>query len=124
MAAGAATAEDCALHVWATVVSRPAEDRAVLDAGSKTLSSDLLASGLAAGYGLLPDYPEAIIDRLSEEHGMVDLSACPRRPALGERVRVLPNHVCVVVNLHDEVVLAEGTAVSETVPVAARGRSR
>ncbi len=124
LAAGAAGPGDCALHVHATVVSRPAADRAVIDAGSKTLSSDLLAAGASAGYGLLVDYPEAVLDRLSEEHGMVDLSACTRRPALGERVRILPNHVCVVVNLHDEIVLAERDTVVETMPVAARGRSR
>ena len=126
---GAATLDECALHVHATVVSRPAPDRAIIDAGSKTLSSDLLPpdltqQGLATGHGLVLEYPDAVIERLNEEHGMVDLSACERRPEIGERVRIVPNHVCVVTNLHDEVVLARDGVVQEIVPVAARGRTR
>ena len=126
---GAASLDDCALHVHATVVSRPAPDRAIIDAGSKTLSSDLLPPdliqrGLGSGYGLVLEYPGAVIERVNEEHGMLDLSACARRPEIGERVRIVPNHVCVVTNLHDEVVLARDGVVSEIVPVAARGRTR
>ena len=124
VALGAASADECALYVLATVISRPTPERAVIDAGSKTLSSDLLPPGLGDGYGMLPDYPDARIERLNEEHGMLDLSASARRPELGEVVRILPNHVCVVSNLHDEVVLTRGGAVVETVAVAARGRTR
>lgn len=123
VAAGAATLDDCALHVLATVVSRPTPDRAVIDAGSKTLSSDLVAPEAGRGYGLLLDYPEAVITRLNEEHGTIDLSACARRPALGERLRILPNHVCVVSNLHDAVVTVRDGRVTGTVTVAARGRT-
>ncbi len=121
--AGAAALEDCALEVLATVVSRPTQDRAIIDAGSKSLSSDLVAAEFGAGYGLLLDYPDAVIERLSEEHGMVDLSACRGKPALGERVRILPNHVCAVSNLHDRVVASRGGEVADIWPVAARGRT-
>jgi D-serine deaminase-like pyridoxal phosphate-dependent protein len=124
MELGAATLDDCALVVHATVVSRPAEDRAILDCGSKTLSSDLIPRGASAGYGLLIDYPDAVIDRLSEEHGMVDLGRSAAKPALGERVRILPNHVCVVTNLHDEVVVSRDGMVEGIWPVAARGMTR
>jgi D-serine deaminase-like pyridoxal phosphate-dependent protein len=122
--AGAATFDDCAFHVHATVVSRPTENRAILDCGSKTLSSDLIPRGASAGYGLLIDYPDAVIERLNEEHGTVDLSRCERKPALGERVRVLPNHVCVVTNLHDAVVVSRNGLVEGIWPVAARGLTR
>jgi D-serine deaminase-like pyridoxal phosphate-dependent protein len=121
---GAAGLEDCALHVHATVVSRPTGTRAILDCGSKTLSSDLIPRGASAGYGLLIDYPDAVIERLSEEHGMVDLSRSAAKPALGERVRVLPNHVCVVTNLHDEVVVSRGGKVEGIWRVPARGLTR
>ena len=121
---GAATLEDCALVVHATVISRPTGTRAILDCGSKTLSSDLIPRGVSAGYGLLIDYPDAVIDRLSEEHGMVDLSRSEAKPALGERVRILPNHVCVVTNLHDEVVVSRDGVVEGLWPVAARGMTR
>ena len=121
---GAARLEDCALLVHATVVSRPTETRAILDSGSKTLSSDLVPRGAAAGYGLLVDYPDAVIERLSEEHGMVDLGRCARKPILGERVRILPNHVCVVTNLHDAVAVSRNGMVEGIWPVAARGLTR
>jgi D-serine deaminase-like pyridoxal phosphate-dependent protein len=122
--AGAAGLDDCALHIEATVVSRPTENRAIIDAGSKTLSSDLTAGGAARGHGLLRDYPEAVIVKLNEEHGIVDLSACKKKPALGERLRIVPNHVCVVVNLHDEILVHNGGADAKMVRIAARGLTR
>lgn len=119
VAAGVGTLDDCALTVLTTVVSRPTATRAVLDAGSKALTSDTL--GLQ-GYGVILDHPGAAIAGLSEEHGIVDLTGCERRPAVGAVVRVVPNHACPVSNLFDEVVLVRGTAVVEVVPVEARGR--
>ena len=65
-----------------------------------------------------------MIERLNEEHGIVDLSRCDREPALGERVRILPNHVCVVSNLHDDVAVSRGGRVIDNWHVAARGRTR
>ena len=120
VAAGLGTLEDCALTVLATVVSRPTADRAVLDAGSKALAADLCA---APGHGHLVEYPRAVIAKLSEEHAVVDLSACEQRPEVGDRVRIVPNHVCVVTNLFERVHLARGGAVEDVVPVAARGKS-
>jgi D-serine deaminase-like pyridoxal phosphate-dependent protein len=121
--AGAATLDECALEVHATVISRPTEDRAVIDAGTKTLSSDLVAPEFGRGYGLMLDYPDAVVERLNEEHGVLDVSACARKPGLGERVRILPNHVCVVSNLHDAVIATRQGLVVDTWPVAARGRT-
>lgn len=117
VARGACTLADCALTVLATVVSRPSENRAILDAGSKVLSSDLL--GLT-GYGMLRDYPEAVITGLSEEHGHVDLSTCTKKPEIGEVIAIIPNHACVVTNLFDYVYLQSGSEV-EKVHVDARG---
>jgi len=119
LAAGAMGADECAMHVLATVVSRPTTTRGVIDAGSKALSSDLL--GLE-GYGVLLEYPEAKLVSLSEEHGTVDFSMCGRRPEVGERVTVLPNHCCVVSNLFDTIVGVRRGAVEVVWPVAARGR--
>lgn len=115
--AGAMTLADCAFGVITTVVSRPTSDRGVLDAGSKALSSDLL--GLD-GYGLILEYPQARIEKLSEEHGHVDFSACDRRPEIGERVTVLPNHCCVVSNLFNQIVGVRQQEVEVVWPVAAR----
>ncbi|MBV8915910.1 MAG: alanine racemase [Acetobacteraceae bacterium] len=124
VAAGAADLDECALHLHATVVSRPTEDRAVIDAGTKSLTSDLVPPSAGAGYGLILDYPDAVIERLNEEHGMIDLSRCDRKPELGERLRIVPNHACVVSNLHDEVVISRADRVVDTWRVAARGKTR
>jgi D-serine deaminase-like pyridoxal phosphate-dependent protein len=122
VADGSVPLPDCALHVRATVVSRPTPERAILDAGSKALTSDRPA-GLD-GHGLLLEYPDARVPRLDEEHGFVDLSACDARPEVGEAVRVLPNHACGATNLYDEVVAHRGGRVVAVWPVAARGRLR
>ncbi len=121
MIAGAVPLEHCAFGVVATVVSRPTNDRGILDCGSKVLSSDTL--GLD-GYGYIREYPEARIAALSEEHGHVDFSACARRPDIGEIVTVIPNHCCPVVNLADELIGLRGGRVDVIWPVAARGRVR
>jgi D-serine deaminase-like pyridoxal phosphate-dependent protein len=119
VAKGVGTFDDCALTVLATVVSRPTENRAIIDAGSKALTSDTL--GLT-GFGLIEAYPEAVIVGLSEEHGTIDLSNCANKPRIGDKLRVIPNHACVVSNLFDRVTLISKDAVVETVTVEARGR--
>jgi D-serine deaminase-like pyridoxal phosphate-dependent protein len=129
VALGSAAIGDCALFIVASVVSRPAPDRAVLDCGSKTLTSDG-ARGFAEapGYGLVflasddntPD-PSIIVERLSEEHAVCRVTPdSPLRP--GDRVRVLPNHACPVTNLMDSVWLAEADGTMHAVDIAARGR--
>jgi D-serine deaminase-like pyridoxal phosphate-dependent protein len=119
MACGAATLEDCALNVVATVVSRAGPDRGILDAGSKTLTSD---TGGLDGHGLILEHPQARIAKFAEEHGFLDLSACHARPKVGDVVRIVPNHVCVVVNMMDRLIATRGGEVVGQIPVAARGR--
>ena len=121
VAAGVATWDDCALHVYSTVVSRAAPERGILDAGSKTLTSD---TGGLDGHGLILEHPEAKIARFAEEHGFLDLSRSNTRPKVGDVVRIVPNHVCVVVNMMDEVVMVRGDEIIGTLPVAARGKLR
>jgi len=118
IAQGTCTAENCALTVLATIVSRPTETRAVIDAGSKVLTSDQL--GLE-GFGLIPIAPEAKITGLSEEHGIIDLSACDWRPKVGDRVEIIPNHACVVSNMVDQVNLVSNGLLVSRERVAARG---
>lgn len=118
---GAAGWSDCALTVLATVVSRPTEDRAILDAGSKALTSDTLGLN---GHGRIREYPEAVIETLSEEHAVVDLSSSTDKPAIGEKVTVVPNHACVVSNLFDEVYGIRRNVVEAVIPVSARGHVR
>lgn len=121
VAAGVAGWGDCALNVYATVVSRAAPGRGILDAGSKTLTAD---TGGLDGFGLILDHPQARISGFAEEHGFLDLSRSATEPQVGEVVRIVPNHVCVVVNMVDELVMVRGEEIVGTLPVAARGRLR
>ena len=115
---GTMSLDDCALTVTTTVVSRPTPERAILDGGSKTFSSDLLDLD---DYGAIIEYPEASIYSLSEEHGHVDLSPCKNKPQIGERVTVIPNHCCVVSNLFNQIYGLRSGYVEVIWPVAARG---
>jgi D-serine deaminase-like pyridoxal phosphate-dependent protein len=110
--------EDCALTVLATVVSVPSPNRAIIDAGSKILTSDLL--GLA-GHGYVLGRPDITIDQLSEEHGRL-VSDGQIGLTVGNRVRIVPNHACVVTNMVDAVQLLEHGIVVGLWPVAARGK--
>lgn len=128
MAIGQATADECALDVLATVISRPAADRAVLDAGSKSLFSERARKAFALehydGFGYIREAPGACISSLSEEHGVVEIPPGVDFPAVGGLVHVIPNHVCPAVNLHDELHITDGDTVTEVLPIAARGRVR
>lgn len=118
VARGVATLDDCALTVLATVVSVPTPNRAIIDAGSKVLTSDLL--GLS-GHGAVLGRPDLAIDQLSEEHGRV-VSDGPIGLAVGDRLRIVPNHVCVVTNMVDAVHVKLEDGRIESWPVAARGK--
>ena len=119
LACGAATPDDLALTVVATIVSRAGPERGIVDAGSKTLTSD---TGGLEGHGLILEHPEAKIAKFAEEHGFLDLTRCNDRPKVGDVVRIVPNHVCVVVNMVDRLIATRGDAVVGEIPVAARGR--
>ena len=115
---GFAQITDCAFRVFTSVVSRANDDRGILDAGSKTLTSD---TGGLQGYGYITEYPEAKIIKFSEEHGFLNLTDCTKKPTVGEIVSVVPNHVCVAVNMVDQLVVVQNKRVMKTIPVAARG---
>ena len=121
MHSGVAAWEDCAMHVRATVVSCPTEDRAIVDAGSKLLTREKY---YVEHFGRVVEYPRAVVANLSEEHGMIDLSASPGRPRVGEVINIIPNHCCVVSNMVDEVFGLRGGEVEVVWPVAARGKVR
>lgn len=116
-ARGTCSWDDCALSVLVTVISVPSEGRAVIDAGSKVLTSDLL--GLD-GHGHVLGRPDIHIAGLSEEHGVLTADAINLQ--VGDRLRIIPNHVCVVTNMLDEVQLIRGSEHLGPCPVAARGQ--
>jgi D-serine deaminase-like pyridoxal phosphate-dependent protein len=122
VALGAASIDDCALTVLATVVSKPSPDRVIFDSGSKTLTNDG-ARGFTAmpGYGVVIGHDNLLIERLSEEHATVKVpnGSTPLEP--GDRIRIIPNHSCVVSNLVDHAWLVDDEN-AEALPIAARGK--
>src|SRR5829696_6578835 len=121
---GACDWDDCALTVLATVVSTAVPGQAVIDAGTKALGREPVRGEEGEGFAQLLEHPEVVVSRMSEEHGVLDLEQSDWRPVVGERVRVVPNHVCIVVHLNDLVYGARGDAVQSSWPVAARGRGQ
>lgn len=120
-AMGTCVWEDCAYTILATVVSTAVAGQAVVDAGSKALAREEIRGSEAPGFGALRDRPEVVVRALSEEHGILDLANTDWRPRIGERVRIVPNHVCVSVNLQTHVHGIRADTIERTWPVVARG---
>ena len=95
------------------------DSRGILDAGSKTFTSD---TGGLDGFGLILEHPKARFHKMAEEHGFLDVLNCDTKPSVGDVVRVIPNHVCVVVNMFDQLVAVRDNAIFDILPVAARGQ--
>jgi D-serine deaminase-like pyridoxal phosphate-dependent protein len=123
MRLGVATETDCAARVLATVVSRPSAERFVVDAGSKAFSSDGDVAPPFPGKGVVAGRPDLVLDFLSEEHGVGHVEGRTGL-AIGDRLEVIPLHVCSCVNLFDVAYGVRGGAVEREIPIAARGKSR
>lgn len=119
---GFATLADCAVTVLTTVVSNAVPERVILDGGSKTFSSDRLLTGDHLGHGAVLEDADALFYGLSEEHGHIDTSGSGHTYRLGDRLRIVPNHVCATINMHDAVYGVRGDQVEVVWQVAARGR--
>jgi D-serine deaminase-like pyridoxal phosphate-dependent protein len=114
---GACAMEDCAASVLVTVVSLPRPGAMIVDGGSKTFSSDAPPT-----FGHLVEDSEAVFHRMNEEHGFIDISKCTRQFHLGEKLRIIPNHVCVVMNLHEQAHGHRNGQIERSWPIAARGK--
>lgn len=121
-AIGACAMDDCALTVLATVVSTAVPGQAVIDTGSKSLGREPMRGTEGEGFGVIHGREDVVVRGMSEEHGILDLSRSDWRPRVGDRVRVIPNHVCIVVHLFDVIHGLRGDAVETSWQVAARGR--
>jgi len=120
LAMGVCRFQDLAYRVLATVISTAIPGQVVVDAGSKALARENFRSG-GEGFAFVAEHPEVIVRSVSEEHGILDLSATSWRPGVGERVSLIPNHVCVSVNLQDRYLYPEGERM-RVVEIEARGR--
>jgi D-serine deaminase-like pyridoxal phosphate-dependent protein len=121
MLSGACSLDDCAASIIATVVSTAKTGQMIIDGGSKTFSSDRPAIG-DVSFGHVIEAPAAVFTKMNEEHGFVDVTRCDRKFAVGDRVRVIPNHICVAMNLHECVYGIRGDNVEEVWRVEGRGK--
>ena len=119
---GAIPADGIAAVIAATVVSTAVAGQVVLDAGAKTLTKDRAA--FLDGFGAIPAYPDAVIERLFDYHAAVAIPTGVPAPRLGEVVAIVPNHICPVVEQFDDFVVARAGIAEGRWPVDARGRSR
>jgi D-serine deaminase-like pyridoxal phosphate-dependent protein len=122
IASGACKLEDCAASIMTTVVSAARPGYMMVDGGSKTFSSDRLGPSGEATFGYVVEAPEARYFRQNEEHGYIDLREVRRKFEVGERVRIIPNHVCVAMNLHETVYGIRGESVEQSWKVEGRGK--
>jgi len=121
---GNASLEDCAASVVTTVVSTSVSGRAIIDGGSKTFSSDRHHAGDGRGFGLIREDADAEVESLSEEHGHLNIKRSTRQYKVGERLRVIPNHVCSTVNMHNEIYGVRNEQVETVWRVLGRGKIR
>jgi D-serine deaminase-like pyridoxal phosphate-dependent protein len=120
----AASFNDCALSVVVTVVSTAVAGHAIVDGGSKTFSSDRYQAEDGIGFGLVKEDHAAVVERLSEEHGILNVERSERCHRVGDRLSIIPNHVCTTLNMHDEVYGVRGERVESVWRVAGRGKVR
>ena len=118
---GAATSDQCALRVISTVVGTPDKNRIVIDAGAKALSSDSTRQG---GFGMIASQPNARVQKLYEEHGVITIDNTGGRYKIGDRLEIIPNHACMCVNLWDELSLIRKGYVETNLKIEARGKLR
>ena len=109
------------MTICATVVSIPLPGYATLDAGTKSLTSDLSAT--PGSYGLIQEHPDVALVKLNEEHGYLRYDSEKVSLAIGDRLHIIPNHCCVVANLVDEIYAFRNGILSETITIDARGKS-
>jgi D-serine deaminase-like pyridoxal phosphate-dependent protein len=122
---GSCSLNDCAAKVMTTVVSRPAPDLAIIDGGSKTFATDMIPGVppyFLKGYGIIINHDGLILERLSEEHGIIRVENQQEELNIGDKIMVVSNHICPTINLHDKVYFVKGGKVLREVPVAARGK--
>ena len=115
---GFATPEDCAFSVYSSLVSRSGIEQGILDAGSKTLISDTRS---LQGFGMILEHPDAQIHKFAEDYGFLGLSQYAKKPLVGDIARVIPNHVCVAVNMVNQLVAVRDGKIINTIPIEARG---
>ena len=120
---GVCSLEDCAAHIITTVISTPTPELVIIDGGSKTFATDVQPNQSPLhlqGFGTIIGYPNAVLGRMNEEHGMISMNG-PHDLKIGDTLSIVPNHICSTVNLHNQVYVEDETGL-HVVTVLARGQ--
>jgi D-serine deaminase-like pyridoxal phosphate-dependent protein len=118
----ACTMKDCAASILTTVVSTAKKGQVIIDGGSKTFSSDRPVAGSEVSFGHIVEVPDAVFSKMNEEHGFVDIRRASNDFSVGDRIRVIPNHICVAMNLHETVYGVRGDKIEQAWRVEGRGK--
>jgi D-serine deaminase-like pyridoxal phosphate-dependent protein len=119
---GACQLADCAAAILVTVVSTARPGQVIVDGGSKTFSPDRPVMGGEPSFGHVVEAPAAVFSKMNEEHGFVDIERAGRSFSVGDKMRVIPNHICVAMNLHEQVYGVRGDLVEQIWKVEGRGK--
>jgi len=119
---GAADWHDCAASILVTIVSTAKKGQIIVDGGSKTFSSDRPSSGTEVSFGRVVEAPEAVFTKMNEEHGFIELRDSREQFEVGDRLRIIPNHICVAMNLHECVYGIRNGVVEKSWRVEGRGK--
>lgn len=116
----------CAATILATVVSKPTSERIVLDAGVKALTAFTRDKGICytPGYGLVKDSADLRLSKLYDEHGLINNREANKKLKIGDKVEIIPNHICPTCNLYDKMYLIKDGFVLEELPILCRGKSQ
>lgn len=118
------TTERCAATVLAAVISKPTEQRTILDVGAKGLTMQERSKGICAtpGKGTIWGHPEVHIDSVFDEHAIICSKQFHDSVSLGSKVRIIPVHICPVCNLYDKAYLISGSEVIKELDISCRGK--
>jgi D-serine deaminase-like pyridoxal phosphate-dependent protein len=119
---GACEFDECAASILTTIVSTAKKGQIIIDGGSKTFSSDRPSAASEVSFGHIVEASDAVFTKMNEEHGFVDIRRVKREFSVGDRVRIIPNHICVAMNLHECVYGIRGDTVEQTWRVEGRGK--
>jgi D-serine deaminase-like pyridoxal phosphate-dependent protein len=119
---GACLLDDCAASILVTVVSTARPGQMIIDGGSKTFSSDLPMNASERTFGYVVGTPDCVFRNMNEEHGFIDIRHAGQPFTVGDRVRIVPNHICPAVNLHERVYGIRHGEVEHVWEVEGRGK--
>lgn len=120
------TYDRCAATVLTTIISRPTEERVITDVGTKGLTAQIRSKGICAtkGLGVIKDYDNVYIHGVYDEHAIIYDKDFRNRVKVGDKVEIIPNHICPVCNLYEKAYLVNKDNVIKEIPILCKGKQQ